>query len=260
MSRLRIIPVLLTDRRKMIKGKKFSNHKYIGDPLNAMKIFNDKQVDELVLLDITATSQSNEPDYDFLQEITSEAFFPLAYGGGVKSVAQIEKLMRIGIEKVVLGTSAFLNPNLVKEAVAAVGSQSVIVSVDYKTSLMGGSTVYVTNGQIKTGISPLEYAKKIEQLGAGELIISSIDREGTAKGYDLKLLSDISKSISIPVVASGGAGDISDFLAVKKCGHVHAVSAGSMFVFYGPHKAVLINYPSYDEIGYLFNGDEDYEL
>jgi len=256
MSRLRIIPVLLTDHRKMVKGKKFSNHKYIGDPINAVKIFNDKQVDELLLLDITATNQSREPDYKFLEEIASEAFFPLAYGGGVNSVAQVEKLMRIGIEKIVLGTSAFLNPNLVKDAAAAVGAQSVIVSVDYKTPLIGKSQVFVTNGKKRTGIGPLEYAKKMEQLGAGELIISSIDREGVGKGYDVQLLSSIAKSVSIPVVASGGAGEMSDFVAVKSCGHVHAISAGSMFVFYGPHKAVLINYPSYKDVDNLFNGEK----
>lgn len=255
MSRLRIIPVLLTNQRKMVKGKKFSNHKYIGDPINAVKIFNDKQVDELILFDITATSQSREPSYQFLEEIASEAFFPLAYGGGINSVAQVEKLMRIGIEKIVLGTSAFLNPNLVKDAAAAVGAQSVIVSVDYKSPLIGNSQVFVTNGKKKTGIGPLEYAEKMEQLGAGELILSSIDREGVGKGYDIKLLSSIAKSISIPVVASGGAGDLSDFVEVKNCGHVHAISAGSMFVFYGPHKAVLINYPSYEEVNNLFNGE-----
>tara|TARA_B110000879_G_C11082154_1_gene475308 strand:+ start:295 stop:1065 length:771 start_codon:yes stop_codon:yes gene_type:complete len=255
MSRLRIIPVLLTDHRKMVKGKKFSNHKYIGDPVNALKIFNDKQVDELLLLDISATNQLREPDYKFLEEIASEAFFPLAYGGGINSVAQIEKLMRIGIEKIVLGTSAFLNPNLVKEASAAVGAQSVIVSVDYKNPLIGKSQVFVKNGKKKTRIGPLEYAKKMEQLGAGELIITSIDREGVGNGYDLKLLASISKSVTIPVVASGGAGNLSDFVAVKNCGHVHAISAGSMFVYYGPHKAVLINYPSYEEIDNLFNGE-----
>lgn len=256
MSRLRIIPALLTDRRRMIKGKKFSNHKYIGDPINAVKIFNDKQVDELLLLDITATHQSRDPDYKFLEEIAAEAFFPLAYGGGINSVSQIEKLMRIGIEKIVLGTSAFLSPNLVKDAADAVGAQSVIVSIDYKTPLIGKPQVFVSNGKKKTGIEPLHYARKMEQLGAGELIISSIDREGVGKGYDVKLLSNIAKSVTVPVVASGGAGEMSDFVAVRKCGHVHAISAGSMFVFYGPHKAVLINYPSYEEVDALFNGDK----
>lgn len=243
---LRVIPVLLADNRKLVKGAQFKNHKYIGDTTNAIKIFNEKEVDELILLDITATNQNREPDYGFLSEVSSEAFFPLGYGGGITSVKQVESLMRLGIEKVVLGTSAFQNPQLVHDAVAAVGSQSVVVSMDYKKTLFRGSSVHVKNGKLNTGCSPLEYAKIMEDMGVGELIVTNIEREGTGRGYDLKTLSNLSKSLSIPIVASGGADKFSDFIDARDTGNVQAVAAGSMFVFYGPHKAVLINYPSYE--------------
>lgn len=253
MSRLRVIPVLLVDRARLIKGTKFRNHKYIGDPTNAIKIFNEKEVDELILLDITATDQAREPDYNFLDEISSEAFFPLGYGGGINSVKQVEKLLRLGIEKVVLGTSAFMSPELIRSIVDAVGSQSVVVSIDYKTTLLRGSKVYIKNGKINTGISPKDFARNMEDLGVGELIITSIEREGTGKGYDVEMLSELSHSLTIPIVASGGAAKTSDFIKARDVGNVQAVSAGSMFVFYGPNRAVLINYPSYENLTELFN-------
>jgi len=253
MSRLRIIPVLLIDNGRLVKGVKFNKHKYIGDPTNAIKIFNEKEVDELILLDITATVQEREPNYNFLSEISSEAFFPLGYGGGINSVKQVEKLMRLGIEKVVLGTSAFMNPQLVRDAVTAVGSQSVVVSIDYRNTLLRGSRVYIKNGKINAGISPKDFSRKMEDLGVGELIVTNIEREGTGKGYDVDILSELSSSLSIPIVASGGAGKAVDFIQARDIGNVQAVSAGSMFVFYGPHRAVLINYPSYESMSDLFN-------
>jgi len=253
MSRLRVIPVLLADNGRLIKGAQFKKHKYIGDPTNAIKIFNEKEVDELMLLDITATSQQREPDYNFLSEISSEAFFPLGYGGGINSVGQIERVMRLGIEKVVLGASAFMNPQLVRDAVAAVGSQSVVVSIDYRTTLLRGTRVYIKNGKISTGSTPKDYARKMEDLGVGELIVTNIEREGTGRGYDVAMLSELSRSLSIPIVASGGAGKASDFIEARDIGNVQAVSAGSMFIFYGPHRAVLINYPTYESMSDLFN-------
>lgn len=253
MSRLRVIPVLLSENSRLVKGVKFKRHKYIGDTLNAIKIFNEKEVDELMLLDITATKQEREPDYNFLHEIASEAFFPMGYGGGITSVKQIEKILRLGIEKVVLGTAAFTNPQFVYDAVAAVGSQSIVVSVDYRKALMSGLRVYVKNGKLNTKYSPQEYAKKMEDLGAGELIVTSIEREGTGAGYDLDILKVLSEFLSIPIVASGGAGKISDFINARDICNVQAVSAGSMFVYYGPHKAVLINYPPYETMSSVFN-------
>lgn len=206
-----------------------------------------------MLLDITATKQEREPDYNFLQEIASESFFPLGYGGGITSVDQIEKILRLGIEKVVLGTAAFINPQLVNDAVTAVGSQSIVVSVDYKNTLIRGSRVYVKNGELNTNYTPQEYVKKMEDLGVGELIVTSIEREGTGAGYDLDTLKVLSEFLSIPIVASGGAGKISDFIDARDIGNVQAVSAGSMFIYYGPHKAVLINYPSYESMSSFFN-------
>ena len=253
MSRLRVIPVLLADNGRLIKGAQFKKHKYIGDPTNAIKIFNEKEVDELILLDITATDQQREPDYNFLSEISSEAFFPLGYGGGINSVRQVERLMRLGIEKVVLGAAAFMNPQLVRDAVAAVGSQSVVVSIDYRSTLLRGSRVYIKNGKINTGSAPKDFARKMEDLGVGELIVTNIEREGTGRGYDVEILSELSRSLSIPIVASGGAGKTSDFIEARDIGNVQAVSAGSMFVFYGPHRAVLINYPTYESMSDLFN-------
>ena len=253
MSRLRVIPTLLADRKRLIKGTKFKNHNYIGDAINALKIFNEKEVDELVFLDIKATAEGRGPDFQVVQDIATEAFFPLAYGGGIRGIDDVQRLMSLGVEKVVFGTAAFLMPDLVRESSELIGSQSVVVSVDYKKTFLKGLKVFVKNGELNTNFSPLDYAKRMEDLGAGELIISSIDREGSYSGYDTEVLKEISASVSIPVVASGGAGSITDILDVSREARVSAVSAGSLFVFYGPHKAVLINYPSYDIISDLLN-------
>lgn len=256
MARLRIIPSLLIDKKRLIKGKSFKNHKYVGDVLNAVKIFNEKEVDELVLLDIKRSISNEGPNMSSLKEIASEAFFPLAYGGGITKLSEIEKLMRLGIEKVILGSSAFINPELVSQASEAFGSQSIVISVDYKKTLFGKEKVFINNGTKNTSYTPLDYAKKMEDLGAGELILSSIQRDGNYQGYDLDLLSDIAKNISIPVVISGGANMPSDFIDAKIAG-ASGVAAGSMFIFYGAHKAVLINYPKYETIANLLKGAKD---
>ena len=253
MSRLRVIPTLLADRKRLIKGTKFKNHNYIGDAINALKIFNEKEVDELVFLDIKATAESRGPDFQVVQDVASEAFFPLGYGGGITGIDEVERLMNLGVEKVIFGTAAFLTPDLVRESSELVGSQSVVVSVDYKKTFLKGLKVFVKNGELNTNFSPLDYAKRMEDLGAGELIISSIDREGSYSGYDVEVLKEIAASVSIPVVASGGAGSITDIIDVAKEARLSAISAGSLFVFYGPHKAVLINYPPYDTISKLLN-------
>lgn len=244
MSRVRIIPNLLVENRKLIKGINFRNHRYVGDPINALKIFNEKEVDELVIFDKSASLKGG-PDFEFLKNVCSEAFFPLGYGGGINSLDDVKKLMRIGVEKVIFNSTAFRNPNLVKEAIEYAGAQSVVVSIDYKSKFFGGSSVYIDNGLFDIKKSPLEYAKYIQSLGAGELILTSIDREGSYKGFDIDTLKKISTEITIPVVASGGAGKYDDFHSVISKTNVHAVTAGSLFIFYGPLKAVLINYPSY---------------
>jgi cyclase len=253
MLRTRVIPVLLLKERGLVKGQQFKNHKYVGDPLNAVKIFNEKEVDELVFLDISATDENRGPDFDLLADIASEAFMPFAYGGGVKTVKQVERLFSIGVEKAIINTAAFLDFKFVKESVMVAGSQSIVVSMDIKKSLLGSYEVYVNNGKIKTKLDPATYAKKMQDLGVGELIVNSIDREGTSKGYDIKLLETVSNAVEIPVIGLGGAGCLQDLADAKNQTNVSGLAAGDLFIFYGKHKAVLITYPKYIELEKLFN-------
>lgn len=252
MLRTRVIPVLLLQEGGLVKGKNFKNHKYVGDPINAVKIFNEKEVDELVFLDISATDDNRGPDFDLIADIASEAFMPFAYGGGLNTVDQVERLFSIGVEKAILNTAAFLNPSMVKEAVKVAGSQSIVVSMDVKKSIFGSYEVFVNNGKLKTNLDPVTYAKLMLDLGVGELIVSSIDREGTGKGYDIKLFELVSKCVEIPVVGLGGAGSLQDLADAKNLTDVSAVAAGDLFVFHGKHKAVLITYPMYSELEKLF--------
>jgi cyclase len=253
MLRTRVIPVLLLKERGLVKGRQFKNHKYVGDPLNAVKIFNEKEVDELIFLDISATDENRGPDFDLLADIASEAFMPFAYGGGVKTVKQIERLFSIGVEKVIINTGAFLDVKFVKDSVKVAGSQSVVVSMDVKKSLLGSYEVYVNNGKINTKLNSATYAKQMQDLGVGELIVSSIDREGTGKGYDIKLLEMVSNAVGIPVIGLGGAGCMQDLADAKNQTNVSGLAAGDLFIFHGKHKAVLITYPKYSELEKLFN-------
>ena len=252
MLRTRVIPTLLLKNGGLVKGKQFKNHQYVGDPINAVKIFNEKEVDELVFMDISATSEKREPDYDLISDIASEAFMPFGYGGGITRVQEIEKLFSKGVEKVIINSSAFSKPELVKDAANASGSQSIVVSIDVRRSLFGGYEVFVKNGQRRTRIDPVTYARKMQDLGAGELIVCSIDHEGTAKGYDLRLLGMVSNAVDIPVVGLAGAGSLQDLADAKNQTEVSGLAAGDMFVFHGKHKAVLITYPKYSELERLF--------
>lgn len=253
MLRTRVIPVLLLKERGLVKGRQFKNHKYVGDPLNVVKIFNEKEVDELVFLDISATDENRGPDFDLLADIASEAFMPFAYGGGVKTVKQIERLFSIGVEKVIINTGAFLDVKFVKESVKVAGSQSIVVSMDVKKSLLGSYEVYVNNGKINTKLNSATYAKQMQDLGVGELMVSSIDREGTGKGYDIKLLEMVSNAVEIPVIGLGGAGCMQDLADAKNQTNVSGLAAGDLFIFHGKHKAVLITYPKHSELEKLFN-------
>jgi cyclase len=253
MLKTRVIPVLLLKERGLVKGQQFKNHKYVGDPLNVVKIFNEKEVDELVFLDISATDENRGPDFDIIADIASETFMPFAYGGGVKTVGQVERLFSIGVEKAIINTAAFLDFKFVKESVKVAGSQSIVVSIDVKKSLLGSYEVYVNNGKIKTKLDPTTYAKQMQDLGVGELIVNSIDREGTGKGYDIKLLEMISNAVEIPVVGLGGAGCMQHLMDAKNQTNVSGLAAGDLFIFYGKHKAVLITYPKYSELEKLFN-------
>ena len=246
MLRTRVIPVLLLKNRGLYKGIQFKNHTYVGDPINTVKIFNDKEVDELVLLDIEATIKKKNIDYDYLQEVVSEAFMPIAYGGGISTVEQARRLFAIGIEKVVLNSSAFTTPELISVLADSFGSQSVVVSVDIKKNILGPK-VYTQAGTKNTGLSPLQACIKAEKLGAGEVMINDIDKDGTRSGYNLSYVSDVAKSVTIPVIMCGGARSVQDFVDAKQAG-AHACAAGAMFVYHGPHRAVLISYPKYNDL------------
>lgn len=243
----RVIPVLLLKDMGLYKGEKFKDHKYVGDPINAVRIFNEKEVDELVFLDISATSSGKGPNYALIKDIASEAFMPFGYGGGIHSLEQAKKIFSLGVEKVILCTAAYETPELITQISSVYGAQSVIVCIDIKKSLFGSEEVYVRNGAKKINMKPVEYAIKMQQLGAGELIINSIDREGSGKGFDLSLIEQISEAVEIPVVASGGASTLSHFSEAINSG-ASAVAAGSMFIFHGKHKAVLITYPKYVDL------------
>jgi imidazole glycerol-phosphate synthase subunit HisF len=252
MKRIRVIPVLLVNKSKLVKTVKFRNEIYVGDPINAVKIFNDKGVDELIFLDITATVESREPDYAYLREIASECFMPLAYGGGIRTIDAVQKILSLGCEKVIINSYAIGNPDFIKESSAIFGNQSIVVALDIKRNLLGRYEIHLKNGKQNTHIDAVEFSKKMEAFGAGELFINSIDRDGVMRGYDIDLLNKITSSISIPVIACGGAGNLKDLSTAVNSGGASAVAAGSMFVFHGPHRAVLINYPSENELLQLF--------
>lgn len=248
MIRPRVIPALLLKGQGLAKTVKFKDPKYLGDPINIVRIFNDKEVDELVLLDITATPEHRGPQFDLLKNIASEAFIPLAYGGGIRNMDDVRKLLSIGIEKLIMNTSAVETPSLIREVADHAGSQAVVASIDVKKNFLGKYEVFTRCGQKKTGLDPVKHAIEMEKMGAGEIIINSIDRDGTMQGYDVELVRKVADSVQVPVVACGGAGNLSHISEVIKQGHASAAAAGSMFVFQGPLRGVLISYPSPKEL------------
>lgn len=246
-NRPRIIPVLLVDDRDLIKTVNFKDRTYLGDPVNAVKIFNRKGIDELSVLDIGATKNGIEPDFELLRDIAGEAFMPLSYGGGITSMDQIHELLAIGYEKVIINSELVRHPNLITKAADAFGSQSIVASIDAKLVDGGYKSVIVAGNEI-VNRSPVEMAIEAERLGAGEVIINSVDRDGMMNGYDVDLVRSVVSAVKIPVVAIGGAGGIKDLKIVLDEGHAHAAAGGSMFVYYGRLKAVLITAPSEDEL------------
>ena len=248
MIKPRVIPALLLKGQGLVKTVKFKEPKYLGDPINIVRIFNDKEVDELVLLDITATPEKRGPQFDLLKNIASEAFIPLAYGGGIRSMDDVKKLLSIGIEKLIMNTSAMETPSLVREVADHAGSQAAVVSMDVKKGLLGKYEVFTHCGQKKTGLDPLKHAVEMERMGVGEIIINSIDRDGTMQGYDIDLVRKVADAVRVPVVACGGAGNLSHVSEVIKQGHASAAAAGSIFVFQGPLRGVLISYPTPKEL------------
>ncbi|MBS9442724.1 AglZ/HisF2 family acetamidino modification protein [Photorhabdus heterorhabditis] len=250
MLRHRVIPVLLFNNDGLQKGRIFKNHRYIGDPINAVKIFNNKEVDELVLLDIEASVKNREINFDILKEIASEAFMPLSYGGGIKNIKDIEKIFSIGFEKIILNTSAVNNPKLIQEASSLFGSQSIVVSIDVKKNFIGKYIIYTKSGTQKCTLNFKEHIRNIENLGAGEIILTSINNEGTKKGFDTILIKEASHFTNIPIVISGGAGSFNHIRDAINSG-AQASAIGTMFTFYGPNDGILLTYPNYKEINSL---------
>jgi cyclase len=251
MRRVRVIPVLLLDKGKLVKTVNFKQPNYIGDPVNAVKIFNDKEVDEIVLLDITATKEKREPNYSKIEEICSEAFMPFAYGGGINSLHQVDRLFQLGIEKVVLNSVLNKDISLVKQIADKYGAQSVVASIDVKKNLFGKYRAYSHSGQKKVKCSLDEYVNKVLLAGVGEVFLNSIERDGTYLGYDLDLISKFSTISQVPLVACGGARDVDDFKSAIKSG-ASAAAAGSLFVYSKKGKGVLINYPDLKNVDLHF--------
>jgi len=247
MKRIRVIPVLLLHKGGLIKSRKFKDYKYVGDPINAVKIFNEKEIDEIVVLDIDATKEGRGPNMKQVQEIAGEVFIPLAYGGGISTVDHVKQLFYLGVEKVVFNNQAIHNINLITECAKLVGSQSIVASIDVKKNIFGKYRVYGMNGDENTSKDPVFFAKELQSAGAGEIFLNSIDLDGTYSGYDYKLINLLSSNLSVPLVACGGASQTDDFYTAVKSG-ASAVAAGSMFVFQRPHNAVLISYPSQVEL------------
>lgn len=249
----RIIPTLLIHKKGLVKTVKFKDGKYVGDPINAVKIFNEKEVDEIVILDIDASANNMEPNYQLIEKLAFECRMPLCYGGGIKTAEQAQRIFSLGVEKIAISSVAFQKPQLITEMAERVGNQSVVVVMDVKKKLFGGYEVMIHNAKKSTGVNPVSFAKEAEKLGAGEIVINSIDNDGTMQGYDLGLINKIREVITIPLTVMGGAGTYDHIGEVIKEHGIIGAAAGSLFVFKGKYRAVLINYPTNNEKEELLN-------
>lgn len=264
MFRPRIIPCLLLKEKGLVKTVQFKDPRYIGDPINAVRIFNDKEADEVIFLDIMASRSRGifgkikkyQIPFEMIRKISRECLMPLTYGGGISSIDEVRALFSCGVEKVALNTQAVMNPPLIHEISEVFGSQSTIVSIDAKKQSNGQYEVMINGGKRATGLNPIIHAQDMESLGAGELMINSIDRDGMMTGYDIDLIQQVSDAVSVPVVACGGAGNINDFRQAYYDGHASALAAGSLFVFHGRKRAVLISYPTKKELEEAFSVGE----
>lgn len=248
MLRTRVIPCLLLRDGGLVKTTRFKDPVYVGDPINAIRIFNEKEVDELIFLDITASREGRGPTLQTIRDFASECFMPVGYGGGIRSLADARDVLALGIEKIVINTMALRRPELISEIAREFGAQAVVASIDAHKRLLGGYEVMDAGGTAKTGLKPVEHARRIVEMGAGEILINSIERDGTQSGYDLELIRGVADAVPVPVVACGGAGTLQHFRDAVTEGRASAVAAGSMFVFHGRHRAVLISYPSRSEL------------
>jgi len=255
----RIIPCLLVKDKGLVKTINFKNPKYVGDPINAVRIFNEKEVDELIVLDIDATTENRDPDFKMIEHLAAECRMPLCYGGGIKAVDQAETIIGLGVEKIAVSSAAIENSDLITNITERLGNQSVVVVLDVKKNMIGNRyEVRTHNGQKKTGKCPIELAKQMERLGAGEIVINSIDNDGIMKGYDLALVDKIQASISVQLTILGGAGSLHDIGQLISRYGVIGAAAGSLFVFKGVYRAVLINYPNRAEKDVLI--EENYHI
>jgi len=248
MLQKRVIPCLLLHKGGLYKTERFKKPTYIGDPINAIKIFNEKEVDELMFIDIDASSQGREPNYKIIEDIASECFMPLCYGGGIKTLDQMKKIYTLGVEKISISSQVINEPSFIKNASNIFGRQSIVVTLDIKKDFWGNKKIFINNGKKNTKLNYIDFIKKIEKLGVGEIVINSIDNDGMMNGYDIKLLKEIKENINIPLIALGGAGNLEHLSEAFSIAKVDAVACGSMFVYKGALKGILISYPTYEKI------------
>jgi imidazole glycerol-phosphate synthase subunit HisF len=247
----RVIPCLLLKEGGLVKTTRFARPRYVGDPINAIRIFNEKCVDELVFLDIDASRAGREPDYDLIGRIAGECFMPLCYGGGIRSLEQARRIVALGVEKIALNSTAIDRPALVAELSRELGSSSVVAAIDVKRDWLGRERVYHPGRRRVTRLDPVAHARTLVEAGAGEVFLNSVDRDGRYVGFDTDLIRRVTAAVNVPVIACGGAAGLDDMRGAFDAG-ASAAAAGSLFVFYGPHRAVLINYPDYAAVRRLF--------
>ena len=248
MLQTRIIPCLLLKDDSLVKTVNFKKPAYIGDPVNTARIFNELEVDELVLLDISATNNNRKPDFKILSELANECFMPLAYGGGINNFEDAKKIFKIGIEKIIINSAAFTSPTIIPELADHFGNQAIVASIDVKKNMFGKYQVFSNSGTKKQKVDPVTWAQELERLGAGEILLTAIHQEGTWTGFDINIIEKISNAVSIPVIANGGASSIEDIEKAVKQGCASAVSLGSMVVYQNKGMGVLVNFPNKEQL------------
>ena len=257
MFRPRVIPVLLLKNLGLVKSIQFKDHRYIGDPINAVKLFNDLDADEIVFLDILASKEKRKISLDFVRKVGDEANMPFGVGGGICTLSDIKEIISAGAEKAIINSAAIQNPEFINNAANEFGSSTIVVSLDVKKNFFGKTQLYSLSGTKSTSLDPVDFAKLMEEKGAGEIIINSIEHDGQMQGYNLPLVKKISEAVTIPVIACGGAGTLSHLKQAVTDAYASAVAAGSMFVYHGPRRAVLINYPTQKELSQLFSSPHE---
>jgi len=254
MFRPRVIPCLLLRNKGLVKSTKFKDHKYVGDPINAVRIFNAKEADELIFLDISATHEQRRPPLALIEKIGNEAYMPFTVGGGIRTIEDIRILLSLGAEKVAINTAAVENPAFIREAADVFGSSAIVVSLDVKRKFFGKYGIYTYSGTRNTGLEAVNFATEMAKSGAGEIMLNSIDHDGVMGGYDIDLIRQVANAVTIPVIACGGMGSLEDVAAVVNEGNASAAAAGSYFVYQGRRRAVLINFPTQKQLSNIFEG------